>query len=514
MRGLLINSILATDMGVHFKYMKDVGNLQQKLHDNRGTEGWNVTILEEYKTLTCGLLIKCADISNVVCYLWLMVRLVLIYRQARPFGVAAQWADILQQEFANQGVMEKEVGIESNLFGGPPELGNIVKLANSQNGFMNIFARPLFEAVSDVLPTMSFAVDEMKANTEIWTKKIGQEKAKDEGINKTATAEDILSPRSLSPNLSSSQPEASHPEGLPASTNPIHPTFSASMQHVEEQRHRSSSDRAFEVRESADRSSSPFRDSRRSSSGLAMGYGNSIPDPGSYSRRSSGGFSAAQRPSITARRRSSNTSASQLQLGPLPEARSQAPSMENAQPLSLGSDGTLGQSQNASLSGPSNDQRGYFGGGSDIMNRGVKNNDFHRPSRSSRFSTNSNHQRDSSGGHTNMSQSTPYSPTTTQATSILTNNSSEKSSSHRNDSAVEGMAGSSTSPPKSIPTVADIDRPVEGSSQQASEVKSSVLSSAGTVSSNEERERVVGRKGSRFRLRDLWRKKGRTEASP
>lgn len=66
MRSLMINSILATDMGIHFKYMSDAGNLQQKLHDNGGTEGWNVSVLEEYKTLTCGLLIKCADISNVV----------------------------------------------------------------------------------------------------------------------------------------------------------------------------------------------------------------------------------------------------------------------------------------------------------------------------------------------------------------------------------------------------------------------------------------------------------------
>lgn len=66
MRSLMINSILATDMGLHFKYMQDVGNLQEKLHDNNGTEGWNVAVLEEYKTLTCGLLIKCADISNVV----------------------------------------------------------------------------------------------------------------------------------------------------------------------------------------------------------------------------------------------------------------------------------------------------------------------------------------------------------------------------------------------------------------------------------------------------------------
>ena len=67
MRGLLINSILATDMGVHFKYMTDLGNLQDKVHHNKGTEGWSPQTLDEYRTLTCGLLIKCADISNVVC---------------------------------------------------------------------------------------------------------------------------------------------------------------------------------------------------------------------------------------------------------------------------------------------------------------------------------------------------------------------------------------------------------------------------------------------------------------
>lgn len=67
MRKLLINSILATDMGVHFKYMSDLGNLQQKLHDNDNTtDGWSPQVLDEYRTLACGLLIKCADISNVV----------------------------------------------------------------------------------------------------------------------------------------------------------------------------------------------------------------------------------------------------------------------------------------------------------------------------------------------------------------------------------------------------------------------------------------------------------------
>lgn len=67
MRKLMINSILATDMGLHFDYMSNLGNLQEKLAHNKSTlDGWNLKILAEYRDLACGLLIKCADISNVV----------------------------------------------------------------------------------------------------------------------------------------------------------------------------------------------------------------------------------------------------------------------------------------------------------------------------------------------------------------------------------------------------------------------------------------------------------------
>lgn len=496
MRCLMINSILATDMGLHFNYMQDAGHLQQKLHDNNGTDGWSVTVLEEYKTLTCGLLIKCADISNV----------------ARPFRVAAQWADILQEEFANQGVMEREVGIETTLFGGPPELGNVTKLANSQNGFMNIFARPLFEVVTDILPCMAFAVDEMKANTDVWKGKIEQEASKLERQGTGSNSEGVLSPRTRSPNRSWSQPEASHPEGLPASAEPTHPTFSASMQNIEEEARRASFDRTQEIREYTDRSSSPFRDSRRSSLGLAAGHGGSFPDQISYSRRSSGALSASQHQSITARR-SSNTSPSQLQLGSAPESRTQAVSAENVQPTNRGSEGsedTLSQSQRPSVSAPS------YGSGGDLSRR-TKNDDIRRPSRSSnntsgRFSMQSN-QRDSSGAHTNISQSAPYSPTTTQATSILTTNSSEPGSAHRNGSAAEGATAAWSKAPKpNIPNTVDVDH-LGQSCQKNSEVKTSIMSN-GTTSPNEERERAVIRKSSRFRLRDLWRKKGKMEASP
>ncbi len=69
MRKLMINNILATDMGLHFKYMSDLGNLQEKIaHDKGVLDGWSAKVREEQKDLTCGLLIKCADICNVVSF--------------------------------------------------------------------------------------------------------------------------------------------------------------------------------------------------------------------------------------------------------------------------------------------------------------------------------------------------------------------------------------------------------------------------------------------------------------
>ncbi|KAK5257605.1 3',5'-cyclic-nucleotide phosphodiesterase [Cryomyces antarcticus] len=161
MRKLMINSILATDMGLHFKYMSDLGNLQEKLaHDGNSFDTWDMRACQEYKDLTCGILIKCADISNV----------------ARKFDVAAKWSDILTDEFSNQGAMEKVLNLPTCLFGGPPVRDDIIKMGESQIGFMNIFARPLFEAVTDILPRMKFSVDELTLNKAVWEKKIEQER--------------------------------------------------------------------------------------------------------------------------------------------------------------------------------------------------------------------------------------------------------------------------------------------------------------------------------------------------
>ncbi|KAI9798337.1 MAG: hypothetical protein M1825_005386 [Sarcosagium campestre] len=155
MRKLLINSILATDMGVHFDYMRKLGFLQEKLHENKGTDGWDGRYLEEQRTLACSLLIKCADISNV----------------ARKYDVASQWAIILTDEFARQASMEKDLDIPSALFA-PPIKDSVIEMGKSQIGFMNLFALPLFQGVTDILPAMQFSVDEMSVNKSIWEKKM------------------------------------------------------------------------------------------------------------------------------------------------------------------------------------------------------------------------------------------------------------------------------------------------------------------------------------------------------
>jgi hypothetical protein len=206
MRKLMINNILATDMGLHFKYMTDLGNLQQKIaHDKGETDAWNVKMKEEQKDLACGVLIKCADICNVVSGQRTdAVRSHDWRYQARKFDTAAKWANILTDEFSNQGIMEQELQMPSCLFGGPPVRDDIIKLGESQIGFMNIFACPLFEAVTDILPAMRFAVDEILANKAVWERKIDDarqrnRKRKSRGLSLELPAQSFVADATPSP---------------------------------------------------------------------------------------------------------------------------------------------------------------------------------------------------------------------------------------------------------------------------------------------------------------------------
>ena len=427
--------------------------------------------------------------------------------------------------------MEKDVGIPTTLFGGPPELGNLIKLGNSQNSFMNIFARPLFEAVTDILPAMAFAVNEMEANQEIWTERIKKQTLKEDATasKKHRSSEVLLSPRSGSPDRPASQPEFSHPEGLPASqpleTSPI----AQAAQWVDEPRRASASSIPHHLGP-FDSGAQSQSTSRRSSLGRNLNQVNSNPDAASYSRRSSGASPAANTsPATVTTRRLNNSSPSQLQLGVNADLRSQAASSvtasENIQPKGRASEDTLSQTAFSGTGLSTNEsRRGSHGsaGAGDISRRGSKGDETENW-RSNRFTANtivgrpyahSAHHRSSSGAHTNntnMSQSTPYSPTGTQATSVLTVDSDEKSSQSRIDSWASPER-------KGMPDVVNLERPGNGHGPKSVtelngakdiDIKTSVMSN-GPMG----HQRVVGRKGSRFNF-NFWKKRGKSvEASP
>lgn len=450
-------------------------------------------------------------------------------RQARPFDIAAKWADILQLEFANQGDMETKIGVPTTLFGGPPELGNLIKLANSQIGFMAIFARPLFEGLTKILPTMDFAVDEMKANHEIWDEKIQQRNLMVEtrtGRGKTLS-EDSFPPRSDSPSRSFNQPEFSHPEGLPASrVTPDASRPSESPRKLEQNGETSLALRTPDATtgETPDMSpQSQSQSSRRSSLGLPPGYVSSGPGSTSYSRRSSGAYPAANPIApITSTRRSSNTVPSQLQLGPAINMRSSTSvsTDENVQPGGHGPEDTLRKS-NAVNAAYTPHPDGGHGAGGDPTHREYRGSDTYNH-RSARYTANSStghfsplpsHNRYSSGAQTSITHSQPYSPTETQATSVLTVDNDDRS--------FHTGGGRSSPTHKGTQSAVDVERlgsgheSVNSEPNNGSDVKNAATNGhAGAMSSGDNGHRPVARrKSSRFLT--FWKKMGKAvDASP
>ncbi|KAF4435711.1 PDE2-high affinity 3`5`-cyclic-nucleotide phosphodiesterase [Fusarium acutatum] len=183
MRNLMISSILATDMGLHFDYMKKLGDVQERLQANNSADGWNGRQIEENKSLACSLLIKCADISNV----------------ARNHEIALKWTYILSEEFSRQASMESELSIPSSLMTPPKQ--DMTSLAKGQLGFMNLFATPLFQGVADIMPAMQYTVDELEMNKSLFELKLQQEKEKqplDDPTRRRLLKEGTFSPRTMS----------------------------------------------------------------------------------------------------------------------------------------------------------------------------------------------------------------------------------------------------------------------------------------------------------------------------
>ncbi|KAL1859611.1 hypothetical protein VTK73DRAFT_7526 [Phialemonium thermophilum] len=193
MRSLVVSSILATDMGLHFEYMKKMKDLLEKLQKDKSIKDWSERVLDEHRALACALLIKCADISNV----------------ARPHKTALQWMHILSDEFSRQASMEAELSIQSSLMAPPKK--DMVSLGNAQLGFMNVFVIPLFEGMTDLLPGMQYCLDELRTNKTFFEYVVAEEQKK---IEQAVVADDrdgSVSPKTVTIDLNRNQTKTSPP---------------------------------------------------------------------------------------------------------------------------------------------------------------------------------------------------------------------------------------------------------------------------------------------------------------
>jgi 3',5'-cyclic-nucleotide phosphodiesterase len=104
---------------------------------------------------------------------------------------------ILTDEFSRQASMEQDLGIPSALFAAP--VREVIELGKSQLGFMNMFAIPLFQGVTDVMPGMEFCVDELHRNKERWEEKIAEEqtRARLDSVD-SRMMDGMFSPRTMS----------------------------------------------------------------------------------------------------------------------------------------------------------------------------------------------------------------------------------------------------------------------------------------------------------------------------
>lgn len=143
----------------------------------------------------------------------------------------------------------------SCLFGGPPVRDDLIKLGESQIGFINIFVRPLFEAVTDILPAMRFAVDEILANKAVWEQKIDDERQKKKNRPSFSLG---LSPPSFSADPSPSPLSGGPPRSIAEVTAPSS-VIEGTKQNLSEEAGR---------RASAGSIHATIRESRRSSLGV------------------------------------------------------------------------------------------------------------------------------------------------------------------------------------------------------------------------------------------------------
>ncbi|KAF9558068.1 HD-domain/PDEase-like protein, partial [Agrocybe pediades] len=138
MKKVLVQSVLATDMGIHNDFMLKL----------KGVVEGEIGSLCMRQIVLCQAILKNADISN----------------PSRPFLVSKHWASMLMQEWTAQANLEEEFQLQPTVMSSSDPL----KEASSQIFFIQTFVKPLLELTERAMPSMAMYVGHCKNNLKTW----------------------------------------------------------------------------------------------------------------------------------------------------------------------------------------------------------------------------------------------------------------------------------------------------------------------------------------------------------
>ncbi|KAG9126848.1 hypothetical protein FRC07_001705, partial [Ceratobasidium sp. 392] len=152
-RWLLVQTVLATDMSVHFDWLNrfkawDASGPSKGAVDFKQAGGLTE---DEERLMICQALIKCGDISN----------------PTRPHAVSEHWSKVLLEEWACQANFEQELDLPVTVV--KVDVSNGAKQqAQGQVGFIDLFTQPLFNATASVIPELSPIKEQCALNRNLW----------------------------------------------------------------------------------------------------------------------------------------------------------------------------------------------------------------------------------------------------------------------------------------------------------------------------------------------------------
>ena len=148
-RKVMVTSVLATDMAIHFQMVSDI---EKKIP----RQGEVISFEEDNdKLFICSVLLHAADLSNPV----------------RRFDMTKAWAMRVAEEFNKQIEKEKEIGLPFLSFMATPDE---ISLCRNEIGFGSHVVMPYVKNVGLLFPQLSYVQSNLSSNIDKWKERLNE----------------------------------------------------------------------------------------------------------------------------------------------------------------------------------------------------------------------------------------------------------------------------------------------------------------------------------------------------